>query len=68
MSPRSSGAFRRWSVRYFEPAAMVAMVAGIASLCQPWSLELHEDGLAVTLVGLVGFSVFSHVKLRPEDG
>ena len=59
---------RVWSVRFFEPAAIVAMIAGIVALCQPWSLELHEDGLGITLAGLVGFSVFSHVKPRAEDG
>ena len=43
------------------------MVLGIVFLCQPWSRFLHVYGLSVTLVGLVGFSIFSKIKPLPDD-
>ena len=46
---------------------MWLMVLGIVSLCQPWSQILHVYGVTITLVGLVGFSVFSKIKPRPEE-
>jgi hypothetical protein len=57
--------FRQISAKYLEPGCMWVMVLGIAALCQPWSLFLHRYGLAITLIGLIGFSVFS--KLKPLD-
>jgi hypothetical protein len=33
----------------------VVMVLGIAALCQPWSLFLHQYGLTVVIVGLITF-------------
>jgi hypothetical protein len=58
--------FREISQRYLEPASQWAMAAGIVSICQPWSAFLHAYGVAIALVGLVGFIVFSHIK--PNDG
>ena len=46
---------------------MWLMVLGIVALCQPWSQALHSYGITITLVGLIGFSVFSHIKPLPED-
>jgi len=46
---------------------MYTMIAGIVALCQPWSLLLHRYGVTVTLVGLVGFIVFSHVPAPSEE-
>ena len=46
---------------------MWLMVLGIVSLCQPWSQTLHVYGVTITLVGLVGFSIFSKIKPLPED-
>ena len=43
------------------------MVLGIVFLCQPWSRFLHLYGLTVTLVGLVGFTIFSKIKPREDD-
>ena len=43
------------------------MVLGIVFLCQPWSSFLHVYGLTVTLVGLVGFSIFSKIKPVEDD-
>jgi len=59
--------FRQMSARYLEPAAQWLMVAGIVALCQPWSLLLHRYGVTITLIGLVGFIVFSHFKPRPGE-
>jgi len=46
---------------------MWLMVLGIAALCQPWHEALHAHGITITLVGLIGFSVFSKIKPLPED-
>ena len=59
--------FRKISAQYLEAGFMWLMVLGIVFLCQPWSRFLHVYGVTVTLVGLVGFSVFSKIKPLPED-
>lgn len=59
--------FRQLSARYLEPGSIWLMVLGIVFLCQPWSRFLHIYGLSVTLVGLVGYSIFSKIKPLPED-
>ena len=53
--------------RQFEFASMVLMVLGIAALCQPWSLVLHQYSVATIIAGLVAFNVFSRIK-TPEEG
>ena len=58
--------FRQLSVRYLEPASQWIMVAGIVALVQPWVGVLHRYGVTITLIGLVGFILFSHV--RPGSG
>jgi len=58
--------FREISARVLEPASIWVMVLGIVALCQPWSLTLHSYGITIILVGLVGFTVFSKIKPRPE--
>jgi hypothetical protein len=59
--------FRQLSAKYLEPVSIWLMVLGIVFLCQPWSRFLHVYGVTVTLVGLVGFSIFSKIKPLPED-
>lgn len=59
--------FRKISARYLEPGFMWLMVLGIVALCQPWIQLLHAHGVTITLVGLIGFSIFSKIKPRPED-
>ena len=59
--------FRMLSNKYLEPGSMWLMVLGIVALCQPWSHALHAYGVTITLIGLVGFSVFSHIKPLPEE-
>ncbi len=59
--------FKEISARYLEPASQWIMVAGIVALMQPWVLLLHQYGVTITLIGLVGFIVFSHIQPDPED-
>jgi hypothetical protein len=59
--------FKEISARYIEPASQWIMVAGILALVQPWSLLLHRYGVTIILVGLVGFSIFSHIKPDPRQ-
>lgn len=60
-------AFKEISARYLEPASQWVMIAGIVALVQPWSLFLHRYSVTMTLIGLVGFIIFSHIKPPPED-
>ena len=59
--------FRQLSAKYLEPGSMWLMVLGIIALCQPWVLVLHVYGVTITLIGLIGFSIFSKIKPLPED-
>jgi hypothetical protein len=52
--------------RRLEAIFQWVMVIGIVALLQPWSFWLHRYGVTVILIGLVGFSVFIHVKSRPR--
>jgi len=58
--------FRKLSVKYFEPISMWVIIFGIVSLCQPWILFLHVYGFLITLIGLVIFIFFSHIKPLSE--
>jgi hypothetical protein len=58
--------FRELSQRVFEPASIWVMVLGIVALCQPWFFTLHSYGITITLIGLIGFNVFSKIKPRPQ--
>lgn len=58
----SPGNFGEISVKYLEPASIWLMVLGIIALCQPVSLLLHQYGVTIVLVGLIGFNVFSKIK------
>jgi hypothetical protein len=59
--------FKQLSARVLEPVSMWTMIFGIVALCQPWSEFLHRYGVTITLAGLIGFSVFSHIKPGEED-
>ena len=59
--------FRELSARVLEPASMYTMIFGIVALCQPWIEVLHRYGVTVTLIGLIGFGVFSHIKPIPKE-
>ena len=60
--------FREISAKYLEPLSMFLMIFGIVALCQPWIEVLHRYGVTATLVGLIGFSVFSKIKPLPKEG
>ena len=47
--------------RRLEFASMVLMMLGIAALCQPWSLPVHQYSVALIILGLVAFNVFSRM-------
>ena len=59
--------FRELSARALEPASMFLMILGIIALCQPWVEVLHRYGVTITLIGLIGFSVFSKIKPLPKE-
>ncbi|HUL08175.1 MAG TPA: hypothetical protein VLV76_17765 [Candidatus Acidoferrum sp.] len=54
--------FKEISAKYLEPASIWTMILGIVALCQPLNLTLHSYGVAIILLGLVGFTVFSKIK------
>ena len=54
--------FREISAKYLEPASIWTMVLGIVALCQPLNLTLHSYGVAIILLGLIGFNIFSKIK------
>jgi len=58
--------FRRLNQKYLAPGAQSLMIFGIISLCQPWSLFLHQNGLMLTLIGLIAFIVTSKIAPEPE--
>jgi hypothetical protein len=57
MNPRRLEMFFQW-----------VMIIGIIALLQPWNLFLHRYGVTIILIGLVGFSVFIHIKSKPGKG
>jgi hypothetical protein len=59
--------FRELSARVLEPASMYTMIGGIVALCQPWVEVLHRYGVAIMLLGLIGFSVFTKIKPIPKE-
>ncbi len=59
--------FREISQRYLEPGSQWLMIAGIVCLCQPWVALLHSYGVTISLIGLVGFNVFSKIKPKTEN-
>jgi hypothetical protein len=54
--------FREASAKYLEPASIWLMVLGIVALCQPWNSFFHRYGVTITLIGLIGFNIFSRIK------
>jgi hypothetical protein len=58
---------RQLSVRYLESVSQWIMMAGIVALVQPWIDVLHRYGVTITLIGLVGFILFSHIRPGPGD-
>ena len=59
--------FREMSKKYFEPISMWLMILGLVSIVQPWWMFFHLYGVVITLIGLVSFIFFSHIKPLPEE-
>ena len=59
--------FKSIGPRRLETFFQGVMIFGIIALLQPWSLWLHRYGVTIILIGLVGFSIFIHIKSRPGD-
>ena len=51
--------FRTFNNKVIVPVAMVLMILGFIALCQPWSMLLHRYSVAITLAGLVLFTIFA---------
>jgi hypothetical protein len=58
--------FRVFNQKYLEPGTQWLMILGIAALCQPWIVVLHQWSVTIMLVGLIGFLVAVHVP-PPEQ-
>ena len=58
--------FRQINKKSLEPGAQSLMIFGIIALCQPWSFWLHNNGLMLTLIGLVSFMITSKIPPEPE--
>ena len=59
--------FKQISAKYLEPTSIWTMVLGIVALCQPLNLTLHSYGVAIILIGLIGFNIFSKIKPPPNQ-
>ncbi len=57
---------RAMNQKYYEPAAQTLMIFGLVALGQPWIELLHRYGLTITIVGLIGFMVTSHIPPESE--
>ena len=52
----------RTVIRVLLILAAATLVLGIVALCQPLNLTLHRYGVAIVLLGLIGFNIFSKIK------
>ena len=46
---------------------MLLMILGFIFLCQPWSEFLHAYSVAITLLGLILFTIFTRFAPRPGN-
>ena len=60
------GDYRRFIGKYVVPLAMLLMILGFIFLCQPWSELLHAYSVAITIVGLILFTIFARFAPQPE--
>jgi hypothetical protein len=58
--------YRRFIGKYVVPLAMLLMILGFIFLCQPWSEFLHAYSVAITIVGLILFTIFARFAPQPE--
>jgi hypothetical protein len=55
------------NARLLESISQWLMIVGIIALCQPWVEVAHRYGVTVTLIGLIGFSIFTKIP-SPKQG
>jgi hypothetical protein len=60
------GDYRRFIGKYVVPLAMLLMILGFIFLCQPWSEFLHAYSVAITIVGLILFTIFARFAPEPS--
>lgn len=60
------GNYRRFIGKYVVALAMLLMILGFIFLCQPWSEFLHAYSVAITIVGLILFTIFARFAPQPE--
>ena len=53
---------KKINIKYFEPIFMWLIIIGIFGISQPWIEIFHRYGFTITLIGLLGFIVFSHAN------
>jgi uncharacterized membrane protein YhhN len=58
--------YRRLIGKYLVPLAMLLMILGFIFLCQPWNAFLHAYSVAITLLGLILFTIFA--RFAPQPG
>jgi len=59
--------YRQFIGRYVVPFSMLLMILGFIFLCQPWSEFLHAYSVAITLLGLILFTIFTRFAPRPGN-
>ena len=57
--------YRQFIGRYVVAFSMLLMILGFIFLCQPWSEFLHAYSVAITLLGLILFTIFTRFAPRP---
>ena len=57
----------RRHARQFEALALAVMAGGILMVWQPWSHALFRWGFAVTIMGIVAFTVAAHLPRDSQE-
>jgi hypothetical protein len=57
---------RRLIGKYVVPLAMLLMILGFICLCQPWIEFLHVYSVAITIAGLILFTIFARFAPEPS--
>ena len=52
----------KWKARFLPTMTMIIMIAGIIALSQPWIAFLYHYGLAILMVGVIGYIFVSHFE------
>jgi hypothetical protein len=53
--------------KYVVPLAMLLMILGFICLCQPWIEFLHVYSVAITIAGLILFTIFARFAPEPSE-